>query len=65
MVFGSGSPNQQGLEKLATLAVPLLPGQGDVRAQPIHVDDIAKLLLYIAALPAAVQGDLTSVGRQC
>jgi nucleoside-diphosphate-sugar epimerase len=62
MVFGPGSPNQQGLEKLATLAVPLLPGQGDVRAQPIHVDDIAKVLLYVAALPAAVQGHVTVGG---
>lgn len=62
MVFGPGSPNQQGLERLATLAVPLLPGQGDVRAQPIHVDDIAKVLLYVAALPAAVQGYITVGG---
>lgn len=62
MVFGPGSPNQRGLEKLATLAVPLLPGQGDVRAQPIHVDDIAKVLLYVAALPAALQGHITVGG---
>jgi len=58
MVFGPGSPNQRGLERLATLAVPLLPGQGDVRAQPIHVSDIANVLLYVAALPAAVQGHI-------
>ena len=62
MVFGPESPNQQALEKLATLAVPLLPGQGDVRAQPIHVDDISKVLLYVAALPAAVQGHITVGG---
>jgi len=62
MVFGRGSPNQQGLERLATLAVPLLPGQGDVRAQPIHVSDIARVLLYVVALPAAVQGHITVGG---
>ncbi len=62
MVFGPGSPNQQGLERLATLAVPLLPGQGHVRAQPIHVNDIARALLYVAALPAAVQGHITVGG---
>ncbi len=62
MVFGPGSPNQQGLERLATLAVPLLPGQGHVRAQPIHVDDIARVLLHVAALPAAVQGHITVGG---
>ena len=62
MVFGPGSPNQQGLERLATLAIPLLPGQGDVRAQPIHVSDIANVLLDIAALPVAVRGHITVGG---
>lgn len=62
MVFGPGSPNQQGLERLATLAIPLLPGQGVVRAQPIHVDDIARMLLAVAALPSAVQGHITVGG---
>jgi NADH dehydrogenase len=62
MVFGAGSPNQKGLERLATLAIPLLPGQGVVRAQPIHVDDIANVLTAVAALPAAVQGHITVGG---
>jgi NADH dehydrogenase len=48
MVFGSGSPNQEGLEKLATLAFPVLPGEGEVRVQPIHVDDLVEALIQIA-----------------
>ena len=49
LVFGPGSPNQRGLETLATLALPLLPGQGDVRVQPIHVDDVADALVHVTA----------------
>jgi nucleoside-diphosphate-sugar epimerase len=55
IVFGPGSPNQTGLEKLATLALPLLPGQGEVRVQPIHVDDVADALVHlVTTLPVAV-----------
>lgn len=49
MVFGAGSPNQRALERLATLARPVLPGQGDVRVQPIHASDVADALLHLAA----------------
>jgi nucleoside-diphosphate-sugar epimerase len=48
MVFGPGSPNQAALRKLATLAFPLLPGEGHVRVQPIHVDDLVEALIYLA-----------------
>ncbi|HJU74419.1 MAG TPA: NAD(P)-dependent oxidoreductase [Gemmatimonadaceae bacterium] len=50
IIFGPGSPNQQALERLATLAVPLLPGQGDVRVQPIHVDDVADVLIHLVSV---------------
>ena len=48
IIFGPGSPNQEGLERLATLAIPVMPGQGDVRVQPIHVDDVADALVHLA-----------------
>ncbi|MGQ0538002.1 MAG: NAD-dependent epimerase/dehydratase family protein, partial [Gemmatimonadaceae bacterium] len=48
IVFGPGSPNQRALEQLATLALPLLPGKGDVLVQPIHVDDLAGALVDVA-----------------
>lgn len=51
MVFGPGSPNQQALERLATLAFPVMPGQGEVRVQPIHVDDLAQALVHLAVEP--------------
>jgi nucleoside-diphosphate-sugar epimerase len=53
MVFGPGSPNQAALQRLATLAFPLLPGEGHVRVQPIHVDDLAQALVSLAMGPAA------------
>jgi nucleoside-diphosphate-sugar epimerase len=56
MVFGSGSPNQQALERLATLAFPVMPGQGEVRVQPIHVDDLAQALAHLALEPPRVSG---------
>ncbi|MGH7712766.1 MAG: NAD-dependent epimerase/dehydratase family protein [Gemmatimonadaceae bacterium] len=61
IVFGPGSPNQRGLERLAALALPLLPGQGDVRVQPIHVDDLAEALLRIASGPP-VGGAAVTIG---
>jgi nucleoside-diphosphate-sugar epimerase len=61
MVFGRGSPNQRALARLATLPVPMLPGQGNVRVQPIHVDDLANALLYIASA-STVSGDVVTVG---
>lgn len=52
MVFGPGSPNQMALQRLATLALPVLPGKGAVRVQPIHVDDLVEALIQLARNPA-------------
>ncbi len=62
MVFGLGSPNQRALARLATLPVPVLPGQGHVRVQPIHVDDVANALLHIASGSLASGGVVTLGG---
>lgn len=61
MVFGRNSPNQRALARLATLPFPMLPGQGNVRIQPIHVDDLANALLYIASASPA-SGDVVTAG---
>jgi uncharacterized protein YbjT (DUF2867 family) len=45
-VLGAGSPVGSGLVKLATLPLVPLFGDGAVRVQPIHVDDVAG---YLAA----------------
>ncbi|HXG43218.1 MAG TPA: NAD-dependent epimerase/dehydratase family protein [Gemmatimonadales bacterium] len=48
MVFGPGSPVQAGLSRLATLPAAVLFGTGEVLVQPVHVDDLAAVL--VAAL---------------
>ncbi len=62
MVFGEGSPNQRALERLATLAQPLMLGQGHVRVQPIHVDDLANALAQIVTAPAIGSAPVTLGG---
>lgn len=51
MVFGEGSPVQQGLEQLAVGGAPIVLGRGDVQLQPVHVDDLAHFLLALALDP--------------
>ncbi len=61
MVFGPGSPVQAGLTRLATLPVALLFGSGEVLVQPVHVDDLAQLL--VAALELRpLEGRVITVG---
>jgi NADH dehydrogenase len=43
-VLGAGSPVGAGLSKIATLPVVPLFGDGSIRTQPIHVDDVAAFL---------------------
>ena len=51
MVFGAGSPVQEGLEQLALGGAPIVLGSGDVQVQPIFVDDLADVLLSLALSP--------------
>lgn len=51
MVFGPGSPVQDGLERIAGAPLPVVPGSGAVRVQPIHVDDVVDFLLALTASP--------------
>jgi len=51
MVFGEGSPVQDGLQRLALGAAPVVLGTGDVQLQPVHVDDLAHFLLALALAP--------------
>jgi NADH dehydrogenase len=44
LVFGEASPVWQNLSRFATLPVVPIVGNGQVRVQPIHVDDVADFL---------------------
>jgi NADH dehydrogenase len=61
IILGSGAPILASLEKLATLPVAVLPGNGRARVQPVHVDDVAASLT--AALGAApFAADVAALG---
>lgn len=48
MVFGDGSANQQALERLALLPVPIMFGTGSVLVQPVAARDLARVIVGIA-----------------
>ncbi|MEP7380294.1 MAG: NAD(P)-dependent oxidoreductase [Gemmatimonadota bacterium] len=48
MVFGHGSPVQEGLERLALGGAPIVLGSGRVQVQPVHVDDLARFLVALS-----------------
>ncbi|MEO7965482.1 MAG: NAD(P)-dependent oxidoreductase, partial [Gemmatimonadaceae bacterium] len=61
MVFGRGSAVGTALEGLATSGAPIMLGNGRVRTQPVHVDDVVSLLLALSqAEPAG--GDTLELG---
>jgi NADH dehydrogenase len=49
IILGEGSPIWGSFSALARASVILLPGSGRIRIQPIHVDDLASLLLEIVS----------------
>lgn len=50
-VIGPGSPVGASMTRLANLPLPIVFGRGDVRVQPIEVDDLAERLLALADGP--------------
>lgn len=50
VVLGPGSPALLSLRRLALLPVPLLFGRGEQPVQPIHVEDLARLLVAALAI---------------
>lgn len=47
IILGHGSPIWGSFSALAKSSIILLPGSGRIRIQPVHVDDIASLLLDV------------------
>ncbi len=62
MVFGAGSAVFAGMQKLATLPVPLVFGSGELSVQPIHVDDLAALLRVALMSWTPWRGQVVTVG---
>jgi NADH dehydrogenase len=64
MILGPGAPILAALAKLAILPVAVLPGNGRVRVQPIHVDDVVSCLVAAVQLDAFDSETLTIAGRE-
>jgi NADH dehydrogenase len=47
IVLGEGSPIGQKLRSLATLPLLVVIGNGSARVQPVHVDDVARGMIYL------------------
>jgi NADH dehydrogenase len=55
MVFGRGSAVQAGLERLACAPIGVCFGRGAIRVQPVHVNDLANILLDLLESPTMDQ----------
>ena len=62
MVLGPGSALGAALRRLALLPAPVVFGSGTTRVQPIHVDDLADLLIASLASPRAWDRQTLTVG---
>ncbi len=61
MILGPGSPIQAALKKLARLPVVPLFGDGRVQVQPVHVDEVVRVLGGLAHEPPR-GGDVIELG---
>ena len=64
MVLGKGSPVMTGLRKLATGPALLQIGAGRVAVQPVHVDDLARVIADIVLAADALPEIIEIGGRE-
>jgi uncharacterized protein YbjT (DUF2867 family) len=62
LVYGAGGTSARLFELLASLPVIPVPGNGEQRVQPVHVQDVITALLALIQSPAQVRGVLPFVG---
>lgn len=62
LVFGPGGASARLFAMLASLPVVPLPGDGGQRVQPVHIDDLADLLLRLVEWPAPLRRVVPAVG---
>ena len=48
LVYGPGGTSAEQFNKAASLAIIPLPGDGEQQIQPVHIDDLTKLILALA-----------------
>jgi nucleoside-diphosphate-sugar epimerase len=64
MVFGPGGSNARLFERLAHLPLVPLPGRGEQRMQPIHIDDLSEAVVRILGDVATGRTRIDLVGPQ-
>jgi uncharacterized protein YbjT (DUF2867 family) len=64
MVFGPGGSSARLLETLAHLPVVPLPGRGEQRVQPIHIDDLTEAVVRILGESQTSRTRIELVGPQ-
>jgi uncharacterized protein YbjT (DUF2867 family) len=64
MVFGPGASSSKLFAKLAQLPVVPLPGRGEQRVQPLHIDDLTEALVHLLADASTHRSRIDLVGPQ-
>jgi uncharacterized protein YbjT (DUF2867 family)/uncharacterized membrane protein YphA (DoxX/SURF4 family) len=62
LVYGAGGTSATLFDSLASLPLVPLPGRGEQRVQPVHIDDLVDAVLRLAESPAALRCVLPVVG---
>jgi uncharacterized protein YbjT (DUF2867 family) len=64
MVFGPGASSSRLFAKLARLPLVPLPGRGEQRVQPLHIDDLTEALVHLLGDTATHRARVELVGPQ-
>lgn len=64
LVFGPGASSARLFTKLAQLPVVPLPGRGEQRVQPLHIDDLTEALVHLLADASTHRKRIELVGPQ-
>jgi uncharacterized protein YbjT (DUF2867 family) len=64
LVFGPGASSARLFTKLAQLPVVPLPGRGEQRVQPLHIDDLTEALVHLLADASTHRTRVELVGPQ-
>lgn len=62
LVYGAGGSSARMFDSQASLPLIPLPGRGDQRVQPVHIDDLVEAVVRLAESPAALRCVLPAVG---
>lgn len=64
LIFGPGASSARLFTKLAQLPVVPLPGRGEQRVQPLHIDDLSEALVHLLTDASTHRARIELVGPQ-